>query len=300
MPPRESNMDFEAKMKEYADLVNRRLDEYVPQKDNLQKEVYEAMRYSIFAGGKRIRPIIAMGVCEMLGGELSAVIPYACGIECIHTYSLIHDDLPCMDNDDMRRGKPTCHKAFGEANALLAGDALLNRAFEIMSFYGENAEITAEVIKCVSVNSGTEGMIGGQVVDLLCENTENVSYETLGYIHRRKTGALIIASALAGAICANADEKTMKCVESFAENLGLAFQIKDDILDVCGNEKVLGKPTGSDEENHKTTFVTLIGIDRAKEELKRTTSAAKAALSTFGAENEFLCSLADFLLKRDF
>ena len=252
------------------------------------------------AGGKRIRPVLAMSVCEMLGGNVEKALPYACALECIHTYSLIHDDLPCMDNDDMRRGKPTCHKAFDEATALLAGDALLNRAFEIMSTYGTDNDCTVEVIKYVSNNSGTEGMIGGQVVDLMCEGDGNVSEETLRYIHRNKTGALISAAAMIGAICGNAtDEEKVKILE-FSDNLGLAFQIKDDILDFVGDDELLGKPTGSDEENDKTTFVTLMGIEKAEEELQRTTKAAKAALEVFGAENEFLCSLADFLLKRNF
>lgn len=293
-------MNFDAKMREYIELVNSNLSEYVPQKENLQKSIYEAMRYSLMAGGKRIRPVLALSVCEMLGGNAEKALPYACALECIHTYSLIHDDLPCMDNDDMRRGKPTCHKAFDEATALLAGDALLNRAFEIMSAYGTDNDCTVEVIKYVSNNSGTEGMIGGQVVDLMCEGDGNVGEETLRYIHRNKTGALISAAAMIGAICGNAtDEEKAKIIE-FSDNLGLAFQIKDDILDFIGDDEVLGKPTGSDEENDKTTFVTLMGIEKAEEELQRTTKAAKAALSMFGAENEFLCSLADFLLKRNF
>ena len=293
-------MSFDGKMKEYIQLVNKKLDEYVPEKDNLQKSIYEAMRYSLMAGGKRIRPVLALSVCEMLGGDIMKALPYACAIECIHTYSLIHDDLPCMDNDDMRRGKPTCHKAFDEATALLAGDALLNRACEIMSTYGEDDECTVKVIKNVSDNSGTEGMIGGQVVDLMCEGDENVSEETLRYIHKNKTGALITASAMIGAICGKASENEKAKILEFSQNLGLAFQIKDDILDFIGDDKVLGKPTGSDKENNKTTFVTLMGIDKAKAHLERTTLAAKAALNEFGDKNEFLCSLADFLLKRDF
>ena len=236
----------------------------------------------------------------MLGGDINDAISYACGLECIHTYSLIHDDLPCMDNDDMRRGKPTCHKEFSEATALLAGDALLNRAFEIMSDPENNPITATKIIREVSRLSGTEGMIGGQVVDLMCEGDENVSEETLNYIHSHKTGGLIKAAAIIGAVCGNANIEETEKILDFSENLGLAFQIKDDILDFVGDEDLLGKPVGSDKKNKKTTFVTLMGIEKATDVLERTTEAAKAALSIFGDKNRFLCSLADFLLERNF
>ncbi len=292
-------MEFNKQFAEYIDLTNVCLEKLVPCKDNYQKTIYEAMRYSLMAGGKRIRPVLSIGVCQMLGGDINKALPFACALECIHTYSLIHDDLPCMDNDDLRRGKPTCHKAFDESTALLAGDALLNRAFEIMAEANASPEVTVGVMREVAHLSGTEGMIGGQVVDLDSEG-EKIDKEKLGYIHEHKTGALIKAATMIGAICANATETEKEKILEYAENLGLAFQIKDDILDYIGDEKLLGKPTGSDEENHKNTFVTLMGIDEATLELERTTTAAKAALDIFGDKNRFLIELADFLLERNY
>lgn len=291
-------MEFNERIEAYARLTNARLCELVAEKENYQKEIYEAMRYSLLAGGKRIRPVLALAICEMLGGKAETALDFACALECIHTYSLIHDDLPCMDNDDLRRGKPTCHKMFGEATALLAGDALLNRAFEIMSQTTAPSDMAVNIIKEVSYLSGTEGMIGGQVVDLASEN-KNITEEVLNYIHKHKTGALIIAAAKIGSICANANEEDTEKIALYAKNLGLAFQIKDDILDFTGDEKLLGKPTGSDDENNKNTFVTLMGLDAASELLLRTTRAAKAALSSFGDKNSFLISLADYLQERN-
>lgn len=293
-------MNFNEQMTEYISLINEKLNEYVPEKNNLQNSIYEAMRYSILAGGKRIRPVLSLGVCQMLGGDIKDAVPFACAIECIHTYSLIHDDLPCMDNDDLRRGRPTNHKVFGEATALLAGDSLLNLAFEIMSSANYDSEKIVKIIKTVSNLSGTEGMIGGQVVDLLYEETNDANIEILEYIHKHKTGALICASALIGAICGDATDTEKERIIEFSSNLGLAFQIKDDILDFIGDESLLGKPIGSDRENNKTTFVTLMGIDKATEVLNRTTLASKAALDIFGERNSFLCDLSDFLLERNF
>ncbi len=292
-------MEFNKQFTTYIDLTNEALDSLVPVKENHQRVIYDAMRYSLMAGGKRIRPVLSLGVCEMLGGDINQAMPFACALECIHTYSLIHDDLPCMDNDDLRRGKPTCHKAFGESTALLAGDALLNRAFEIMAEAKVSPDITVAVMKEVSYFAGTEGMIGGQVVDLDSEG-KKISKEKLMYIHENKTGALIKAAAIIGAICGKATEEEKSQILLYAENLGLAFQIKDDILDFIGDEKLLGKPTGSDEENRKNTFVTLMGIDNATAELERTTQAAKASLNIFGEKNRFLIDLADFLLERNY
>lgn len=293
-------MDFETQTEEYIRLINRRLDELVPTRENLQKPIYEAMRYSLLAGGKRIRPMLALGVCHMLGGDINDALDFACGLECIHTYSLIHDDLPCMDNDDLRRGKPTCHMAFDEATALLAGDALLNCAFEIMSSAKVKPEITVNIIREVSHLSGTEGMIGGQVVDLANENRSVIDESVLAYTYERKTAALIKAAAAIGADCAEALEEEKKKIFEFAENLGLAFQIKDDILDCLGDEKLLGKPIGSDEENDKKTFVTALGIQGAERRLETATNMAKEALDMFGEKSEFLRNLADFLLERNY
>ena len=293
-------MDFEKQIEKYISLVNTRLLELVPKKNNKQSEIYDAMLYSLMAGGKRIRPILSLGVCEMLGTDASAALDFACALECIHTYSLIHDDLPCMDNDDLRRGKPTCHKAFSEDTALLAGDSLLNRAFEIMAAADSPPQTVVEVIKTVSFYSGTEGMIGGQVVDLKNEGVENLTEDELVYTHERKTGALITAASMIGAICAGASDEQKKKIMDFSENLGLAFQIKDDILDFSGDEKLLGKPTGSDEQNHKNTFVTVLGTKEATKRLENTTAKAKSALASFGEKSEFLNALADFLLKRNY
>lgn len=293
-------MDFEKQTEKYISLINARLSELVPKKNNKQSEIYDAMRYSLMAGGKRIRPIISLGVCEMLGGDARSVLNFACALECIHTYSLIHDDLPCMDNDDLRRGRPTCHKAFSEDTALLAGDSLLNRAFEIMAEADSPPKTVVEIICTVSYYSGTEGMIGGQVVDLKNEGAKNLTEDDLIYTHKRKTGALITAASMIGAICAGASEKQKKKIADFSENLGLAFQIKDDILDFTGDEKVLGKPTGSDEENHKNTFVTVLGIDEAEKRLENATAKAKSAIAEFGEKGEFLNALADFLLRRNY
>ncbi len=292
-------MEFDKQLISYIDMTTDYLEKAVPIEENHQKVIYEAMRYSLLAGGKRIRPVIALGVCEMLGGNIEYALPFAAALECIHTYSLIHDDLPCMDDDGLRRGRPTCHVAYDESTALLAGDALLNRAFEIMTSAQIEPNIIVDIVKTVSGLSGTEGMIGGQVVDLDSEG-KKIDYDKLSYIHKLKTGALIKAAALIGAICAKATQTEKDKIIEYAENLGLAFQIKDDILDHIGDEKLLGKPTGSDEENDKNTFVTLMGIDDATRELERTTLAAKAALSIFGEKNRFLIALADFLLERNY
>ena len=295
-------MEFKEKQKFYTGIINDELDRLLTVPDNPQREVYEAMRYSLMAGGKRLRPMLTLAVCDMLGGNLEDALIFGTAIECIHTYSLIHDDLPCMDNDDLRRGMPTCHKAFGETTALLAGDGLLTFAFESMADFSKYQSISfetavkviAEVAKC----AGCQGMIGGQVVDLKNESAENVSEAELSYMHACKTGALIRGAALAGAIVAGADSEQIKAVTVFADKLGLAFQIRDDILDFIGDEKLLGKPTGSDIENMKTTYVTLLGIDEAQKTLDELSKQAIGALSGFGEKSEFLCSLASYLTDR--
>ena len=296
-------MDFKTKLKMYSEMVNNRIEEIFTKQNCLQKTVYDAMSYSILAGGKRIRPVLALAVCDMLGGEVEDALRFAVAIECIHTYSLIHDDLPCMDNDDLRRGRPTCHKQFDEAMALLAGDGLLTFAFEYMTDLTSFKKVTPDkVLKItneIAKGAGCDGMIGGQVVDLECEGRSDVDEKTLTYLHNRKTGALIRVSALAGAISADTDDAQIAAIIKYADCIGLAFQIQDDILDCTGDADVLGKPIGSDAENEKTTYVTLLGIDTAREKAKKLTDDAVNALKIFGGKAEFLKELALYLQKRN-
>ena len=296
-------MDFNTKLKLYSEMASNRIAEVFAEKDCLQKTVYDAMSYSILAGGKRIRPVLALAVCDMLGGEVEDALRFAVAIECIYTYSLIHDDLPCMDNDDLRRGRPTCHKQFDEAVALLAGDGLLTFAFEYMTDLTSFRKVTADkVLKIANViakGAGCDGMIGGQVVDLECEGRNDVDEKTLTYLHNRKTGALIRVSALAGAISADADDIQIEAILKYADCIGLAFQIQDDILDCTGDAEILGKPIGSDAENEKTTYVTLLGIDTAREKARKLTDDAVNALEIFGGKAEFLKELALYLQKRN-
>lgn len=285
-------------LKEHIELIDCRLDKYLECKDNPQSIIYEAMRYSVFAGGKRLRPVLMLLVCRMCGGDINEALPFACALEMIHTYSLIHDDLPAMDNDDLRRGQPTSHKKFGEAAAILAGDALLNKAFEVMSDYRGND--TARALKAMSIiarSSGTEGMIGGQVVDMISEGRE-ITLDELRYLHLNKTGAIIRSACAAGAVTAGAGDDEIRAVDKFAENLGIAFQIQDDILDVTGTEEELGKPIGSDAEEGKNTYVSLLGIERAEEMSKEYSESAKRALDIFGEKADTLKRLTDYLTNR--
>lgn len=296
-------MEFKQQLNIYSNMASARLLEVFSEKDCLQKSVYDAMSYSVLAGGKRIRPVLALSVCDMLGGEVEDALRFAVAIECIHTYSLIHDDLPCMDNDDLRRGIPTCHKKFGEATALLAGDGLLTFAFEYMTDMSgyKNTPPTSvlKIVNEIATGAGCDGMIGGQVVDLECEGKTDVDEEMLTYLHNRKTGALIRVSALAGAISANADDEQISAITKYADCIGLAFQIQDDVLDCTGDATVLGKPIGSDAENEKVTYVTLLGIENARKKAKQLTEAAIAALDIFGEKAEFLRELALYLQNRN-
>ena len=300
---RGDKMSFEKQLSLYAEMINARLDEVFGPKECMQKSVYDAMRYSVLAGGKRIRPVLTLAVCDMLGGSLEDALRFAVSLECIHTYSLIHDDLPCMDNDDMRRGMPTCHKKFGEANALLAGDGLLTFAFEYMSDFAEYKTLSAEIVLRIALEiakaAGCTGMIGGQVVDLESEGNSDITEEILTYIHNRKTGALIRASVVAGAIVASANEKEIKALAGFADGIGLAFQVQDDILDCTGDAEVLGKPIGSDAENGKSTYVTLLGLEEAIQKAEKLTADAVSALDVFGEKAEFLKNLAMWLVGRN-
>lgn len=262
--------------------------------------LYDACKYSLLLGGKRLRPFLVNAFYKLCGGKDDASLNFELAIECIHTYSLIHDDLPFMDDDDMRRGKPACHIQFGNANALLAGDALLTKAFSFAAqTKGVKPENVLEAIKVLSECSGIDGMIGGQVIDLLYEDKAADEF-ILEKICSLKTGALIKAACLIGVILADATPDKREAAESFAENLGLAFQITDDILDVVGNEEKLGKPVGSDQNNDKSTFVSVFGIEKAKHLAEELTLRAKDSLDIFGEPATSLKQLADFLCIRDY
>lgn len=277
-------------------LIDRRLNELLSNYDN--NIVLEAMKYSTSIGGKRIRPTLVIEFCKACGGEIADAIDLACAVEMIHTYSLIHDDLPCMDDDDLRRGMPSCHIKFGYANALLAGDALLTLAFKVAS----NAKISPDKIvmalNALSSYSGVEGMIGGQVLDLSFEARQANLYEILD-MYKKKTGALLALSAKLGCIAAGASDKIIESSKKYAYNLGYAFQIQDDILDVIGDEEKLGKPIGSDLENAKNTVVAKLGLENAKTEVDKYTNAAISSLESNLNTNN-LIELANYLLNREF
>lgn len=295
------NHASEDRLKEYTEYVERAIREYsLKKKVELQKSVALAMDYSLEAGGKRIRPILVLEFCRICGGNWKKAISAACAIEMIHTFSLIHDDLPCMDNDDYRRGKPSCHKEFGEAKAVLAGDALAIRPFEIIADSEKlDYEMRVKLILELSRSSGAEGMIGGQIIDMENEERNHVSSDNLRYMYSLKTGALIKSSCKMGCICAGADNYKMSLAEKYAEYLGTAFQIIDDILDVTGDAGLLGKPVGSDSQENKTTYVTVYGLEKAKEEAEKYTKMAIDILDKFD-DNFFLKELTCFLLDRSY
>ena len=291
--------DFNAVYKERADAVETALDKYVTLKNNYQSKIYEAMRYSLLGGGKRLRGVLCLTGGLLAGGAEKDVMPFACAMEMIHTYSLVHDDLPAMDNDDMRRGKLTCHKKFDEATAILAGDALLNGAFELMLKSKGRESDTLKAMEIIAEASGTEGMIGGQTVDLMCEGKE-ISKDLLLYLHRHKTGALISAALLSGYVACGGKNEGTAVLREYAEKIGLAFQVVDDILDITGDEKTLGKPIGSDNKNHKNTFIGFMGLDGSKEYAKELSAAAAETVKGLGEEGKFLAWLAEYLCDRKF
>ncbi len=285
-------------MNRYIDTVNKALLASLPEAKDGQREVVRAMKYSLTNGGKRLRPVLVMEFCRICGGKPEDALPFACAIEYIHTYSLIHDDLPCMDDDDMRRGNPSCHKMFGQATALLAGDALLTHAFELLTAAELPAERIAQAVALLAQNAGVGGMIGGQVLDLMYESKIEPSIADLVTVHRLKTGALISAACLLGCIAAGADAQKLSAASGFAYNLGVAFQIKDDLLDVLGDEEKLGKPVGSDAENQKATYVTLAGEQKAQKDVERLTKNAISYLDAF-EDKDFLVTLANYLVDRE-
>ena len=260
-------------------------------------DLYDAMNYSLLAGGKRLRPVLVLECCKLCGGEPEAALPFACAIEMVHTYSLIHDDLPCMDNDDLRRGRPTNHRAYGEATAMLAGDGLLTAAFEVAAGAGLPAPRVVEAVEVLARAAGPAGMVGGQALDLAGEGCA-LNREELEQIHGLKTGAMIEAAAELGCVAAGAAGEERKAVREYARRLGLAFQIRDDMLDVEGDAAQFGKPIGSDAANEKNTFVTLLGLESCRSEVSRLTDAAVSALMPF-PERGFLEELARKLAERE-
>ena len=292
--------EFTKRLDELSRTVSRKLEDYMTNvlaETAGQRKVAEAMEYSLSAGGKRIRPVLTAEFCRICGGDAEAALPAACALEMIHTFSLIHDDLPCMDDDDMRRGKPSCHAAFGEAMALLAGDALLNYAYEVISCGdGLSAETKLALISELSKATGVNGMIGGQVIDTTFEG--KMTEAELLNMYSMKTGALLKTACKMGCIAAGAGDEKIAAAELYAEKLGLAFQIIDDILDVEGDEKLLGKPIGSDSDNGKTTYVTLNGTEKSRDAAEILTDEALNALEAF-EDTQFLKELTLFLLKRD-
>lgn len=288
-------------MKRISGLTDERLVLLVPQGDELTKKVSEAAAYSLSAGGKHLRAVLMWKFCEMCGGRITReLVDVFCTIELIHTFSLIHDDLPCMDNDDYRRGKLSCHKVFGEAVALLAGDALEALAFEIIAKKAAEGCVTCEqaveLITILGNAVGINGMIGGQTIDMLSENAK-LDEAVLSELQKKKTGALIAAACKMGCVIANADESELAAAERYAEYLGLAFQIRDDILDVTGSFEQLGKPIGSDMDKGKATYVSLLGVEASEKLCAELTEKAVAALSCFN-DSRFLSELALYLVDR--
>ena len=299
----EGPLNLQQYLRERKEIVDEALDRYLPGENQFPEAIFQAVRYSTFAGGKRIRPILCMAAAEAVGGTIDAVLPYACAIELIHTYSLIHDDLPAMDNDDFRRGKPTSHKVFGEAIAVLAGDALLTEAFHLMTqpASGEtrtaDADVRLALIHDIAAAAGCFGMIGGQVVDIQSQGKQ-IDPDILHYIHTHKTGAMILVSLRAGAILGGADAVSRQCLSEYGRNIGLAFQIADDILDVEGSRELLGKDTGMDETLKKATYPATLGMAQAKEQGHRLVDAALGAISPLDGRAEPLRELARYIMSR--
>jgi geranylgeranyl diphosphate synthase type II len=291
-------------MKNYLEsrqkLVDEALDDCLPAANTKPKTIHKAMRYSVFAGGKRLRPILCLAAAECCGGSAATAMPLACAVECIHTYSLIHDDLPCMDNDDLRRGMPTSHKVFGEGIAVLAGDALLTLGFEVASQVAESPRHSLrEVIRELAVACGSRNLIAGQVIDLESEGRK-VSLPLLRFIHESKTAALLRSSIRLGAMSANATPRDLEHLSNFGRALGLAFQVIDDILDVTQTSEKLGKSAGKDLADEKATFPAVVGLEKSRKAAKQLTEQAHLALRPIGRRAETLHSLAEHLLDREY
>ena len=288
-------MDMKKQLAADQALVEEALARYAEQWPELG-DLQRAMAYSLLSGGKRIRPVLTLAACRLFGGQAEKALPFACGLEMIHTYSLIHDDLPCMDDDDFRRGKPTNHKVYGEATAVLAGDSLLTAAFGVLAQAELSPEQIVRGVACLSQAAGPAGMAGGQILDLLGEG-KTLTYDEIVQIQNLKTGCMIEAAVRLGAIVAGSTPEEEEAVAEYARKIGLAFQIRDDVLDVLGDEAELGKPIGSDQENQKSTFVGLKGIEGCEALIEELTEGAIASLASFPG-SEFLCELARMLAGR--
>jgi len=282
-------------------LIDRALDRYLPRANTKPVTLHKAMRYSLFAGGKRLRPILCLAAAEACRGNIDDALPLACALECIHTYSLVHDDLPSMDNDDFRRGRPTCHKVFGDGIAVLAGDALLTVAFEIVSKAKPTPRYDiSTLLGEIAVAAGSQKLIAGQVADLEAEG-KKVKRDQLQFIHENKTAAILRSSVRLGAMSANADARKLSAITRFGQRLGLAFQIIDDILDVTQTSEILGKSAGKDVVARKATYPAVIGLEKSRDEARRLTRQAHNALSVFSSSDaEPLHALANYLLEREY
>lgn len=294
-------MDIKSYLKEKGNLVEKALDGYLPGEAEMPAALHKAMRYSLMAGGKRIRPILCIASCEAVGGEAETALPVACALEMIHTYSLIHDDLPAMDNDDFRRGRPTNHKVFGEAVAILAGDALLTEAFRVMTDASlrksVKPDLLLDVITDISWAAGSFGMVGGQVIDMESEGKE-VDLPTLEYLHTHKTGALLLASIKGGAKIGEGTDVQINALTRYGEYLGLAFQIADDILDIEGTQEEIGKDVGSDVKRNKATYPAIIGMAESKKRAVELMNMAIGSLKEFDGKAEPLRGIAKYIVER--
>lgn len=294
-----NNFDMELKIR--TEYVENIVYKYCPKEEGLQKVIIEAVNYSLKAGGKRLRPMLILETLKLFGGDEKEAYPFMAAMEMIHTYSLVHDDLPAMDNDMYRRGRKTTHAVYGETMGILAGDGLLNLAYEVMSnavVNSDNPALAAKAMKVIAEKAGIYGMVGGQTVDIINEGKE-MSIETINFIHRLKTAALIEGSMMAGSILAGATDEEVKTVEKIAFNVGIAFQIQDDILDVTSTMEVLGKPVLSDEKNNKSTYVTLMGIEESKALVEKYSNEAVDLLENMDCNNEFLNRLIVKLINRE-
>ena len=282
-------------------VIDRALDRYLPKTSTKPVTLHKAMRYSLFAGGKRLRPILCLAATEVCRGKVDTALPLACAVECIHTYSLVHDDLPTMDNDDFRRGRPTCHKVFGDGIAVLAGDALLTIAFEIVSKAKPAQRYDISILlREIAVAAGSQRLIAGQVADLEAEG-KIVKRDQLRFIHENKTAAMLKSSVRLGAMSANADARRLSAITQFGERLGLAFQVIDDVLDVTQTSEILGKSAGKDVAAKKATYPAVIGLEKSRAEARRLTRQAHDALSVFREDDaEALHALANYLLEREY
>lgn len=295
---------FMEELQQKVEHINNVLEKFLPAEEGQQRIIFEAMNYSVRAGGKRLRPILMEETYHMFGGSSAVIEPFMAAIEMIHTYSLVHDDLPAMDNDEYRRGKKTTHAVYGEAMGILAGDALLNLAYETAAKAFDMEVADARVARAITVlakKAGVYGMVGGQVVDVESEKSDDcpITREKLDFIYRRKTGALIESSMMIGAILAGASSDEVSRVEQIAAKLGLAFQIQDDVLDVTSTLEVLGKPVGSDEKNNKATYVTFEGLDKAVSDVERISKEAEEQLDDLGYDDAFLKELFEYLIHRE-